>query len=556
MPELQGLAYFPGIQQIRRASFTLSQGITPSSALIEIVPQSNIIAEIGTLTFSFGPLLLQFRDCRVNTASIRRTQGQGSVLSFQVRDRRWKWRYGKIIGRYNVRKRDETIDSQTEKTPQQLATLLLQAMNESRFDVSALPNRSRPEVSWDYDNPATELDKLVNSLGCRIVLGLDNRIRIRRVGIGRDLPGQDQMREGYGVMIPQRPDSLKLVGGPTRYQYKVLLEAVGEETDGSIKPIDDLSYKPSDGWEDVHHEDFHDIADNEKRQLALKTVYRLYRIKQQANLAGGGRNALNPPGYTGPDILKLKQLLPISSKLLDTFIVTHSETGETEEAERDAFVEGDYYDNVSNNILRDANVTGLKYPGSFSIDEDSGIVRFGRPVFKFNSDDQVVPATLYLTTISKIENATTRQLERYTRERRLPGQSQGTGPRILHQEEIVQWVKASYDRLTNVVQNVTSNINLDLNTQADYVLDAAQQELLQPESKELAYAGLKAIEPDGAIQQVSWQIGPGGATTQASLNSEFDFAVPSYKERQRQEFVQREIEEKHEERRRKKESRS
>jgi hypothetical protein len=42
--------------------------------------------------------------------------------------------------------------------------------------VSGLPNLSRPEVDWVFANPAQELAALAESLGCRVVLGLDGRV--------------------------------------------------------------------------------------------------------------------------------------------------------------------------------------------------------------------------------------------------------------------------------------------------------------------------------------------------------------------------------------------
>lgn len=576
----QGLAHFPGIQQIRRASFTLSHGITPSSALIEIVPQQNIITENGTLTFAFGTVLLQFHDCQVVTASIRRSTGQGSILSFRLIDRRWKWRYGYALAQRNVRTYLEEIDTDSEWTPQELAGALLEDMGETRYDVSALPNLSRPEVSWEFSNPAAELQKLVSSLGCRIVLGLDNRVTIQRTGVGRDLPSNDQRREGYGVTIPQRPDSLLLVGGPTRYQYAMRLEAVGEDTDGAIRPIEELSYRPFYGWEDSHPDDLLDIEDKEHRQLAVKTVYRMYRIKYQAHVdAAGSIHTVSPgvagfPPYSGSDIAppgynryghkfyvvnSINQLLPISSKLIDTHFVPTPDGGLVE-FPNDAFIEGDYYDNVSTGITEDEDVTNMLYPGSFSIEENTGIVRFATPVYRLHAagdESYIRPAILYLTTSSGTtdEGPTIGKglSARILRERRMPGRANGSGEKIIRKEEIVQWIKTAYHpgRRQPAVMSITSNVEDDLLERADHILNEAQLEFVRPQTKQLEYAGLKAIEPDGAIQQVSWSVGPGGATTRASLNSEFDPNVPSYEERIRQEFVQQEIDEQREEQRKK-----
>src|SRR5436309_1363600 len=54
-----GLLSFPGVDQVLSWSFTLSHGITPSAALVEIAPQFGLPAEIGTMLISFGDLALE-----------------------------------------------------------------------------------------------------------------------------------------------------------------------------------------------------------------------------------------------------------------------------------------------------------------------------------------------------------------------------------------------------------------------------------------------------------------------------------------------------------------
>jgi hypothetical protein len=41
---------------------------------------------------------------------------------------------------------------------------------------------------------------------------------------------------------------MEFVGGPLTFVTAVRLDAVGEDIDGSIVPIDDLSYTPVGGW--------------------------------------------------------------------------------------------------------------------------------------------------------------------------------------------------------------------------------------------------------------------------------------------------------------------
>src|SRR3990167_6709017 len=118
---------FPGVSRIIEGTFTLSHGITPSVALLRIVPQDRLIAETGPLTIEYGQTRIRIDGCRVRGASIQRETSSGRIVSLQIEDRRWKWRYGEISGRYNIRFANGQIDTinSDEKTPQQLATLLL-----------------------------------------------------------------------------------------------------------------------------------------------------------------------------------------------------------------------------------------------------------------------------------------------------------------------------------------------------------------------------------------------------------------------------------------------
>src|SRR5579863_830540 len=149
----QGLLAFPGLEQVRSWSFTLSHGITPGVAHVEIAPQAGVPDEIGTMVISFGDLALTFPSCALDSAQIRR-DASGMVVQLAILDRRWAWRYGAVNGRYNIRQKDGALDPTTEMSPQDLAALLLAAMGESDYDASGLPNLSRPEIDWVYANPA------------------------------------------------------------------------------------------------------------------------------------------------------------------------------------------------------------------------------------------------------------------------------------------------------------------------------------------------------------------------------------------------------------------
>jgi hypothetical protein len=69
----------------------------------------------------------------------------------------------------------------------------------------------------------------------------------------------------------------------------------------------------------------------------------------------------------------------------------------------------------------------------------------------------------------------------------------------------------------------------DLDDLAKEFATCAAQKYEQPEAQDGTYAGLRDdIELDGAIQQITYSVGPAGATTRASRNSETHPYHPPY----------------------------
>src|SRR4029078_12160892 len=116
-----------------------SHGVTPGVCTIDVVPQLAVPDQVGTLRIAFGPGRITLTECVVAFALVRRGP-DGMVVGLSLLDRRWKWKYGTISGRFNLRSRAGVLDPETERTPQELATLLLRAMGEPGFSVADMPN--------------------------------------------------------------------------------------------------------------------------------------------------------------------------------------------------------------------------------------------------------------------------------------------------------------------------------------------------------------------------------------------------------------------------------
>lgn len=330
-----GSVFYPGIKQIVSASYSRSHGITPDVCQIEMTPQeldpdaddyapispdgylvfqfdatSEEVNSLGNRSSSRVQILLQ--GCRPDRASVRRS-ATSETWSIPIYDRRWKWKYGSFSGHWNIKK-NGVIETRKERTARQLADMCLEAMGEKRYDTEALDQledtkglkyrkKVRPEVHWDRIPPAQALNELVTPLGYRVCLGWDDRVRICKYGEGELLPTDDLMTGGFDADLPEVPDSITVVGGITYHESLWELEPVGLDLDGEWKPIDHLSYTPSEkyGWllsdppnfpgveqkyEEVQKNNVPeaDIIEHRKQQLRLaqETVFRCYRLKYPA----------------------------------------------------------------------------------------------------------------------------------------------------------------------------------------------------------------------------------------------------------------------------------
>jgi hypothetical protein len=545
----QGLASFPGVEQLLDASISIAQGISPSSARLTIAPQMALPAEVGTLAVTFGGVTVAFPDCKIDHGTIERTT-RGEVCQLSILDRRWRWRFGRISGTYNVRRDDCSLERgqqgavDTERTPQELATLCLQAMGESNFDVADLPNQSRPSVEWDDEVPAEALAGLCDVLGCRVVLQLDNRVAIRRAGQGAVLPPGAALQVSATINVPERPDAIAVVGGPNRYQVDFPLEAVGltgneSPASESLVPVDDLGYRPPGGWSRVDLPYFHQV-DVASRTLAQKSVFRYYRI----------RTPVVVPGYNGPDgdvVNRLEQILPIE----DEQVTLGAESGRV--GNRPATVFGIWHPDpleVANSAsaLRpieeqeesDSSI-GPVYRRPFTIDTARGLVIFDEPVYRNvhasasgGSGYELVigAAELVLRATCSVRDRQTLAPLRYTRVRNT-GANHGTAPRWLKHDEIVLAHKPRYSEHYALLDVDSSAAEAD--RESDFYLDAAEQEYEVSTPQTIRYCGLVPVELDGAIGQVSFSIGPAGTTTTAVRNNESPLPARSYQQMRRME---------------------
>jgi hypothetical protein len=415
-------------------------------------------------------------------------------------DRRWRWAFGQISGNYNLRRDDGQLCDGTERTPAQLAELCLEAMGETAADLSELPNDSRPTVEWHYRNPAAALEQLAAHCNCRIVLGADNLVRLRRMRSAASNPTSALlMHQGLASIAPAAPGRLTLVTDRVRIQADFRLEAVGLDVDQELRPLDELSYRPYEGWTSVDCEHFQAVIDPRARELARRSVFRWYRIATPLELPIHGT------------IHDLSLIVPIEGEQVWR---THSNSPA---ANLPTIVFGVWCDYPLQAANRADRLRPLSddprslIPVRFEFDRERGLVRFAEPVFRYAEGPHPAPADLVLRASVGVRDPHTRAWRRLERVRELIAGNDTT--EYLHREELIPIIVAQYDPATYALAGATNNF-ADIFAQADAELERAASRYYPQQPMRAVFAGLHACEPDGDLDVVTWSVGPQGVTTE------------------------------------------
>lgn len=532
---------FPGIESVQSVVATDRHGITPSFFVLNVLPQASIPAQLGDLAIGSGANVRIWRDCLVDAGTATFDQN-GFITSLAIMDRRWRWQYGSVSGAYNVRDRagnlisaeDEEDDPQgnpyvdTERTPQALCEILLRAMGETDFDIDDVPQDVRPEVEWDRDNPASELARLCDIIGCGIVLQPDNRVAIRVLGQGQDFPPGLVDSDAPTFDPPEIPTTIEVISEPTQYQWDFELEAVGLDRDESIKLIDDLDITPDQdadgnatrGWIDFDPVLGFPGMDEDDRELAKLSVYRWYAIKYPFSYPD--RNLPNAGEF------RHKEEIVLLDRQVDERI-TYNKGGTDQ---KDPLVYGVWWDdNKGRQLARRVGVNPLAVttkspnvvPVSFTIEREKQIVMFSEPVYAFadkdgnlepnnNTDaDFYHPAVLRLRTSFYFRNPS-RAYRGISRER-ATGSGLRTQPLIVRRRDIFPSKWVDFEGTTAFSQGVLRDNFDKIRPEMDAFLDSVEQSFAPKTSGVRRYIGIVPVRLDGALRQATYEMNAAGPRT-------------------------------------------
>ena len=235
----QGYFEYESIKGVLSASMTLGLGISPSQMSFSCPPPAEgDLAKVGDAVwryeavdqYSSDSFSRTFRDCLVDSVDVvwRGT----TVWDVTLLDRRWKWSFGQISGRYNNRV-NGTVLPKNRKTLKELVELCLDAMGETGYDTSIVSEDDYPSVEWDLEIPARAMMNIVDEYGLTVSLQRDGSVKMVRLGFGGALPKYNQLTQNQSFDPSNHPAKIRSVSRPTIFQADLPLKAVGyeQETD-------------------------------------------------------------------------------------------------------------------------------------------------------------------------------------------------------------------------------------------------------------------------------------------------------------------------------------
>lgn len=413
-----GQVSYPGVGIYEAAEFNDITGVSPAIGSIRVLVQYGLPAPDGDLKFNYQGNTVTIKNCHVDSVSFEAGAG-GQVMNIRLLDERWKWKDASITGKYNFKLANNWVDPAHDMTPQDLAILCFQALGVYIFDVSKLPNESRPEVDWVSANPAEELDRICKDLGCiivpkRSVGGWSIEVKGDGPNLPEGLPFEDW---GRGIDPAEVPDYIKVVTAPIRYQVFLPLGPVGQQFKTlAWTAIKYLNYAPEPGVPPNYGFDPFDNFQNISRlrarlpdgtkvspqELAQQTVFRCFRV-EFAREEGSTRSVnfgtpRNPQYRWGMRIPGINYPVTVNQIILTDELVDSYTDFYGQQHRRPAFVQGTF----RGDLLEDANF-GPNYPPGTRIDKQfplSGIGMDERASFSLSFDP--IDARRSIITISRI----------------------------------------------------------------------------------------------------------------------------------------------------------
>jgi len=478
MPIQSGITH-SGLSGIRAVRFPFARGVTPSVACLYLTPQE-VVDSVGTLTLTYNEISLQFPDMAIKSAHLRQRHNGHPILAVHLLDRRWRWAGKTIGGDWNRRTAAGEIDEITRKSPAELATLLLDAIGESGYDVSQMPGGVFPRCNWQNERADIALQRLCDYVACEVVLNpLTNQVEIWRLGQGNGTPTD------VGEVLPKVqfapranvPNRVVVICGDSLWQSRLRLQAACRDyPSNQQKSLSQTNIKPAGGWDYEHPWIFAGLSGNAQHRIrAFEDVYRMYKII-------GQENGTLPVGNFPFPITNINQYI-LQDYILysetDYHNVQHSLQPYVEVGECWGYLE------IATNHTNSRSFV------PFVLHRERQIVEFNTPLFKLSSTGTFAEPTLYLITAYKLKT-----VEGFVGGIYRFGTVGGDGGDLLLRRPELFSVYDLQSGLSTEEQTIA---------EADAYVQIFIDKYQSPYSSEITYPGLVFGTLNGNIAQVTWE---------------------------------------------------
>lgn len=543
-------AAFGNLTGIEFMSFTMNRGVYASQGVV-VCQNQTITSSTGDAIFTYtkqlvGPNLpidpagspatntITIPDCIID--GVAASSENSELIEIRFLDRRWRWSDGHIDGLYNQRLPDGSY--RFEKTPRDLMNLCLDAMGETGYTTIAVDSLARPAIDWRGDNPSLMLQELCTDLGYVVTINELNSVVIVKEGVGTALPitdgtEQNEFLQSLKVKAGALPSAVRVACGNVQYQCMMKLVPVGIEPNGDIKPIDNLSYKPADGWLGREIPDHPSVTgtttingrDVSHNELARKSVFKWW---QADGIFGATNLGWKPPGFLEDSGLAPENQEQVSrDDVLPLRPYTNEQvTTATGKKVRQKFkVIGAYRLNDDEQVVCQP---GTLWNGTATLDEENGIVKLDRAATIFSGNQEVAATKMALVCVVEVnvdQNGGGNQKQYWGYTLNVGG---GAGIRTIDYPDIEPMVTANYndEALVDTTNNLTT-----VNAQAGYYAAAAREQLRPSDGGVVGYESFRTITLDGIRRQVRWSCGSNELPrTVATVNTEVDLDYPTYSE--------------------------
>ena len=536
-------ASYPGLD-ILSADMTLSHGVSPSVCHVIAVPDVPSIG-VGELKFLLDEAVhFSFKDCApVRSITTGPKLTKGIRIELDILDRRWRWRYREISGRYNQRDSAGFIIEGTAKTYRELIELTLGALGVTSYLID-LPESipESPPIIWDHDRADLALAELTENIGCVVQLGQDDVVYITPIGTGALYEDEPNQYTPVLDFTPSNyPKEIAVTCGPTVYQHGLELEAVGMDYDGSVKPLKELSYFELVGGdidgkylpgtpgrivfaaENTLKVEGDDVPAS-SYDKAIQTVYRWYRIKQ---LDGAGLTL--PSGET---VSSYEDFLPLRDRLVSPPYDGWSiELDESRVPGVKPYVYGNWWEPFS------ASLVETTFSQNFDLDLERGLVMFHDYVYGVNSGGYFEPATIYLmAAFSARKSETEGQYHQVYTHATGKDVAPDAGTAVVHRDDLYR-VNITDTQWGSIPWTNEPQLALECEKVAKAymgIYDNNPQAMVE-------WVGLMVFPTQGNILHKRWVVNHQTAHSYAGKNMEHPVQAPTWKERRIRELVSEEI---------------